>query len=166
MRFIILMYSVIALTLIIVVSCNNSSLTPTESTTTAFPYETSLEEAERVLGVEIPSPAYLPQGYEIQRITIEDESLVVFTISNDSGDYMELSMHWNIIPFKPSPNSTSVDVNGTTGYLSTEDESNHICWNYWDDDIDKYDEGLFIMELSANKGLPIEELLLVVRSVY
>ena len=158
-------FSIIVLVLIASVSCDGGSSSITENASTEFPREASLEEASEVLGVEVPSPTYLPIGYEIRRIIIEDDSLVLFVISDESDHYIELKMHWNIIPLKLFPNATRVEINGDTGCLLEGDDSNDICWNYWKADVDKYKEGLFVVKLTACKEIPIEELLLIARSI-
>lgn len=154
-----------ALLVMLAVSCGGNSEAPGEGSG-VFPRDVSLEEAGEVLGIDIPYPHYLPEGYEIQRVVLKNSGCVSLMISNGEGSEIRLDVSWQWeerIPFKAEP--PTVDINGpcaSSGSLFEGDDKNRITWNW---SPERYRPGLGILTLSASKDLPIAELILVARSV-
>src|SRR3972149_3173712 len=76
-----------------------------------LPIKDSLKEAGVALGIEIPWPHYLPEGYEIKNVFVNDNSGATLLISNNEKKLIELEVMWRpegIIPYR-------IDINGPTG---------------------------------------------------
>ena len=142
---------IIALVMVSGISCH------CEDNSMVFPRETSLKEAGKVLGVEIPRPAYLPEGYKTKEVILQDKGTVLLKIRNEDDYEIELRVDWGIVPVR-GLEKPKVDINGTTGYLF---DDNKIMWNLQP----ATDKGVFVLTLSAGKGLPTAELLLTAKSV-
>ena len=145
------------------ISCRGNSEKPGDGSG-VFPREASIEEAGEVLGIDIPRPQYLPEGYEIQKVVLTNRTNVSLTISGAEDSEIQLNVHWKPeggIPFKPVP--PTVDINGpNSGSLSEGEDKNEITWNWA---TERHRPGLGILTLSASKDIPVAELILVARSV-
>ncbi len=127
--------------------------------------EASFKEAGKTLGIEIPRPHYLPEGYEIMYVITGDGNRATLGISNDTS-LIELEILWRpsgVIPYRVDLNAEIVEFNGHTGQLiESGDTKIGIVWNWFPE---RYKPGLIIMELFAPKDIPVEELALIAGSV-
>ncbi len=151
----------------------------------------TLEEAGSIMGVSVPVPAYLPEGYGIREIYLQpmmsgppgvmilisdretEKKLVTHTDAAGTRQQYELrcrmtmSIRWDsdgflIPPAKAPVPKRGVKVNESDGLLMIEDDTNNLWWT-WRPDPD--DEGLFELKISANKDIPEEELVKIAESV-
>jgi len=145
--------------------------------------KTTLEDASTIIGTTIPVPDYLPIDYEIQEVYIED-STVILLISDEKIEKelathtdaagtrqrheFQLKMRMNIrwyndqfpIPFGKAPYE-KVMINENRGFVMGQDDRNIIWWRCSPKPLPQ----LFDFYLSANIGLPKEELARVAESV-
>jgi len=145
--------------------------------------KTTLEEASNILGAPVPVPAYLPEGYEIQEVYINERE-VTFLISDeaiertlvtgeeaedaDSQRYevkckMRLAMRW--YPEGGVPVRLPVEkvkINENRGFLQDRGDHNAL---WWDLSSEQDEEAMFEMVLAAGKGTPKEELVKVAESI-
>lgn len=155
----------VALLVMLAVSCRGNSEAPEEDPY-VWPRDVSLEEAGEEMGIDIPYPHYLPEGYEIQKVLLKSIGYVSLMISNGEGSEIQLDVTWyweDKIPFKVQPPTVDINSPGSSsGSLFEGDDKNGITWNW---SPERYRPGLGILTLSASKDLPIAELILVARSV-
>jgi len=146
----------------------------------------SLEEASHILGAPVPQPAYLPEGYKIQEIYVQDNSLR-FLISDKeiekrlitSGDaagkrdsyafecQMEMAIKWY-----PEGKAGGMDVpgesveigEGNKGILADREQHVELGWLLPPQSTPKQ-PGQYEILLSAGKRTTADELLKVARSV-
>lgn len=153
---------IIALVMASGISCHRNSTT-LENNSTVFPRESSFKEASEVIGVEIPKPAYLPEGYEIEKTVLKSERAVSLMITNRGGSKMDLDIAYGGLPVRGLGGLAGyieIDIDGTQGYFSEGEDKNRIDWNLFPPD-----NGLFVLKLSADKDIPTGELLLIAESV-
>jgi len=147
-----------------------------------FIQKTTLEEAAKIVGITIPVPAYLPDGYEIQEVYVQDRSVRLFisdrqiekrlvTHSDAAGTRqryeiqtkMEMSVSWSpdfMIPVRLP--EEKVDIKDTPGYLMEMETHKRLLWNW----LPSSDElGTFEIGLEANREISKEELVKVAGSV-
>ena len=126
----------------------------------------SLKEAGETLGIEIPRPHYLPEGYEIKNVFVSDNSGATLLISNNEKKLIELEVMWRpegIIPYRIHINGPTVKFDGFTGQLIESGETKiGVVWNWYPE---RYKPGLIILKLSAPKDMPEEELTSIAGSV-
>ena len=131
--------------------------------------EVSLDEASDILGVNFPVPNYLPQGYEIRKVYLE-ENIVTLVISGEQvSTYlqwgMKISIVWNNgqtfetieLPFE----RIEIDDN-ITGFIMQRETVNELWWEW---SPDPGDEGWFEFMISAEKAITKEEMVKVARSM-
>lgn len=149
----------------------------------------TLEEASSIIGMAIPLPIYLPEGYGIREIYLQpmmsgpprvillisdretEKKLVTHTDAAGTRQRYELrcritmSIRWDsdgfLIPPAKVP-GTSVEINESWGKIMRQDDSNELWWT-WRPNPD--DEGLFELVISANKDVPEEGLVKIAESV-
>jgi len=149
--------------------------------------KTTLAEASSIMGVNVPVPTYLPEGYEVQEIYVEGSTIVRLLISDRETEKklvmhtdragtrqryelrcrMTMRIRWDndghlIPPAKAPVPKRGVKINASDGLIMVEDDTNDLWWT-WRPDPD--DEGLFELEISANKDIPEEELVKIAESV-
>ena len=151
----------------------------------------TLEEADSIIGIAVPVPTYLTEGYEIREIYLQpmmsgppgviilisdretEKKLVTHTDAAGTRQQYELRcritmrIRWDsdghlIPPAKAPVPKRGVKINASDGLIMVEDDTNDLWWT-WRPDPD--DEGLFELEISANKDIPEEELVRVAESV-
>lgn len=137
----------------------------------------SLEEAADIIGVGVPVPTYLPAGFEIQEVYIQDSYEVKLIISDQEvedkklvspGHYgvqckMALIVRW-LSPDAPDikiPDGR-VEFNGSAGWFVEHADRNTLCWNLYET---VPPEGFFELVLVAIKEIPKRELVKVAASV-
>ena len=154
----IMMVLVMVLMMVIIISCASNE--------DDSRVKESLIEAGEVLGIEIPWPHYLPEGYEIKNVILKSNDTASLMISNGKDKLIELNILWRpegIIPYRIDLNAPTVEFNGITGQLiESGDTKIGVVWNWYPE---RYQPGLIILELFAPKDLPVEELVLIAGSV-
>lgn len=173
-----LMVTLLAVTL---TGCQLWSATFT-STLELTAQKTTLEEASETIGVTLPVPTYLPEGYEIQEVYVED-STVRLLISDKETEKklvthtdaagtrqryefrcrMTMSISWFSemgIPIRLPVKQ--VKINESTGFLQDRSDHNALWWNWYPN---PGEPGMFELVISANKEIPEEELVKVAESV-
>ena len=156
--------SIIIMALIIVVGllgCHEPVIS--ESNSQKFPYETSHEEASEVLGIEVPNPVYLPEGYSIRKFLLDSYNSVSFRISDGNACEVILNIRWRENGLFPARfDAPKVYINDIEGYFLGETDSNTIWWN-WRPNQDE--PGIFVIELKSCKELPTAELIFIAESI-
>jgi len=145
--------------------------------------KTTLEEAGNILGVPIPVPAYLPEGYEIRETYINDRE-VTLLISDEAIERklvtgeeamgagpqrydvkckMRLVMRW--YPGGGVPVRLPVEkvhINESWGFLQDKGDHNALWWDWFPE---QGNSAMFEIVLAAGKGIPKEELVKVAESI-
>lgn len=144
--------------------------------------KTTLQEASSIIGVTVPLPSYLPEGYEVREIYVED-STVRLLISDKETEKklvthtdaagtrqryefrcrMTMSISWFSemgIPIRLPVKQ--VKINESTGFLQDRSDHNALWWNWYPN---PGEPGMFELVISANKEIPEEELVKVAESV-
>ena len=133
-----------------------------------FP-EVSLDEASDILGVNIPVPNYLPEGYEIRKVYLE-ENIVTLVISGEQvGTDLQWGIKMNVVwnnsqvfePIKLPFERIEIDDN-ITGFIMQRETVNELWWEWFPD---PGDEGWFEFMISAEKAITEEEMVKVARSM-
>lgn len=128
-----------------------------------FPREASFEEAGEVLGIDIPNPSYLTEGYTIRKFLLDSNNSVSFSISAENDCEIILNIRWRENGLFPARfDAPTVYINDIEGYFLGEDDSNAIWWN-WQPNQDE--PGIFVIELKSCKELPTAELILIAESI-
>jgi len=159
--------------------CSSAFTSPLEPST----QKTTLEEAGNILGVPIPVPAYLPEGYEIRETYINDRE-VTLLISDEaiertlvtgedtevSGSQrydvkckMRLVVRWypeGGVPVRLPVEK--VQINESWGFLQDRGDHNAL---WWDLSPEQDKPAMFEMVLATGKGIPKEELVKVAESI-
>ena len=131
--------------------------------------DVSLDEASDILGVNIPMPTYLPKGYEIRKVYLE-ENIVTLIISGEQvgADLqwgMKINVAWNStqvfepieLPFERIEIDESI-----TGYIIQRETVNELWWEWFPR---SGDDGWFEFMMSAEKAITEEEMLKVARGM-
>jgi hypothetical protein len=159
--------------------CSSTFTSPLEPST----QKTTMEEAGNILGVPLPVPAYLPEGYEIQDTYINERE-VTLLISDETIERklvaegeamgtvsqryevkckMRLVMRWypeGGVPVRLPVEK--VQINESWGFL--QDRGNHNAL-WWDLFSEQGEEAMFEMVLAAGKGITKDELVKVAESI-
>jgi hypothetical protein len=126
----------------------------------------ALKNAGERLGIEIPVPHYLPEGYRIVNVLTSENSSATLLISNNEKQLMELEVMWRpagSVPYRIDLNSPTVEFDGTTGQLIESGETEiGIVWNWYPE---RYEPGLLVITLTAPKEFPVRELTSIAASV-
>ena len=131
--------------------------------------EVSLDEASDILGVNIPALTYLPKGYEIRKVYLE-ENIVTLIISGEQvgADLqwgMKISIVWNSSQiFEPMelPFARIEIDDDTTGFIMQRETVNELWWEW---PPDPKDEGWFEFMISAEKAITAEEMVKVAKGM-
>jgi len=131
--------------------------------------EVSLDEASDILGVNVPMPNYLPKGYEIRKVYLE-ENIVTLVVSGEQvgADLqwgMKIDVIWNSsqvfepieLPFERIEIDDSI-----TGFIIQRETVNELWWEWFPD---PGDEGWFEFMISAEKAITREEMVKVARGM-
>jgi len=144
----------------------------------------SLEEAGSILGVAVPVPTYLPEGYKIQETYLIGEREVTVLISDDAIEknlvgtntsgvltpqrYDVRSKMRMIIRWSPEGGGPiklpveKVQINESWGFLQGRGDHRALWWD-WFPEPDK--PAMFELVLAASKRISKEELVKVAESV-
>jgi hypothetical protein len=126
----------------------------------------ALKNAGERLGIVIPIPHYLPDGYRIVNVMTSDNSSATLLISNNEKQLIELEVMWRptgLVPYRIDLDSPTVKFDGTTGQLIESGETKIVVvWNWYPE---RYKPGLLVITLTAPKGLPVPELASIAASV-
>lgn len=103
--------------------------------------KTTLEETGNIIGLTVPTPTYLPKGYEIQEVYIKDtgdstEWIVVLLISDDGIEWkgteyqcnMRLTVYWHDAGGLKMPWAERVQIGDSYGMLEKEKDHNDLSW--------------------------------------
>jgi hypothetical protein len=123
-----------------------------------------IEEAEKQMGIEIPLPQYLPEGYEIKDVVPENANSVLLLFNCNASGFIELRINWKpdgVPPARMPPGWQSVTINGSAGYLLVGDK-NTLAWTWVPE---RYKPGIFTPTIETSKDIPVSELLLVAGSL-
>ena len=129
----------------------------------------SIDEASDILGVNVPVPTYLPEGYQIRNVYLE-ENIVTLVISGEQvGADLQWGMKINIVwnnshTFEPIelPFERIVINDSITGFIMQREIVNELWWEW---SPDPWDEGWFEFMISAEKAITEEEMVKVARSM-
>jgi len=147
-----------------------------------YAQKTTLDEAGKIIGITLPVPAYLPEGYQIQEIYVQDRSVTLLisdapiekklvTHTDAAGtvqryelqEKMEMSVRWyseNGIPVRLP--GEKVTINESYGFLEDSDDYNNLWWDWYPV---SGKPGMFELVLSASKGISKNELVKIAGSV-
>lgn len=169
MRKIVPLYSAAIVALLIVTALSACQQKPAE------PRQVSVEEASRLLGVNVPVPTYLPSDYKIQEVFIW-ENTVTLLISDEEIDYklededlqwkVKLNMTWyskGQVGGLKLPGEW-VNIGETRGVIIERETANELWW-IWPEDTNPEKPGQFEFRLSAIKGISKAELIRIAESV-
>lgn len=142
----------------------------------------TLEEAAKIMGITVPMPDYLPEGFEIQEVYVQNRSarllisdgpieknLVTHTDAAGTRQRyevqskIEMSVSWSpefMIPVRLP--EEKVDIKGSPGYLLEVENHKRLVWN-WFPDPDSL--GVFELGIEVGKGISKEELVKIAESV-
>lgn len=131
--------------------------------------KTTLEEAGNIIGLTVPMPTYLPEGYEVQEVYIKDtgnstEWIIVLLISDEEIEWigdeyqcqMRITVYWHDAGGLKMPWAERVEIGDSYGMLEKEKDHNDLSW------IIRPGRKLV---LSASKNISKEELVKVAESV-
>ena len=131
--------------------------------------EVSLDEASDILGISVPVPTYLPKGYEVRNVYLE-ENIVTLIISGEQVGVdlqwgMKIDIIWNNsqvfepieLPFKRIRIDDSI-----TGFIMQRGTVNELWWEWFPD---PGDGGWFEFMISAEKAITKEEMVKVARGI-
>jgi len=148
----------------------------------------TLEEASKIMGVTVPVPTYLPEGYEIQEVYVTGEHEVTLLISDeviekklvgkqvvtdvgtvvtpqryDAKCKMRMIIRW--YPEGGAPIKLPVEkvkINENWGFLQGRGNHNALWWDWCPT---SGEPEMFELVLAANKRISKEELAKVAKSV-
>ena len=148
----------------------------------------TLEEASKIMGVTVPVPTYLPEGYEIQEVYVTSEHEVTLLISDeviekklvgkqvvtDVGTVvtpqrydvkckMRMIMRWSPeggVPIKLPVEKVRID--GSWGFLQDRGDHRALWWEWFPE---PGKPAMFELVLAASKKISKEELVKVAESV-
>jgi hypothetical protein len=131
--------------------------------------KTTLEEAGNIIGLTVPTPTYLPEGYEVREVYIKDtrdstEWIVVLLISDGGIEWkgaeyqcnMRLTVYWRDVGGLKMPWAERVQIGDNYGMLEKEEDHNDFSWII--------QPGRKLV-LSAGKGVPTEEMINIADSI-
>jgi hypothetical protein len=131
--------------------------------------KTTLEEAGNIIGLTVPMPTYLPEGYEVQEVYIKDtgnstEWIVALLISDGEIEWigneyqcqMRITVYWRDVGGLKMPWAERVKIGDGYGMLEKEKDHNDLSW------IIRPGRKLV---LSAGKDIPTKELTKIAESV-
>ena len=159
----------LAAILILPVGCTKEVETTTQSVQTTsvqtFPRETTLAEAQRVIGVDIPTPRYLPDGYSQSVVTLVNQSAVSIGYRASAGGEISLRIQWDpagLPAYKIGLNEPTLALKGNTAQLIDTANSYRAFWNWT---TDRHPKSLFGVRLTVPKELGEAELTLIANSI-
>jgi len=180
MKKLIVRCAVVLAVILLAVTSSGCSLQATERAT-PLGQRTTLEEASDMMGVNVPAPTYLPEGYKIQEVYIKERGdntvdRVVLLISDE-----EIEWHGNEYQYKIRMRTTCGFVIGLKmpwarqvkigkiggrevwGHLVDKEGDYNELWYQWQPDSHGWDEWFEIV-ISASKDILEEELIKVAES--
>jgi hypothetical protein len=170
----------VALLLVIsLIGCSATTFTePLELTA----QKATLEEASSIIGVTVPVPTYLPEGYEIQEVYLDDSTARLFisdeeiekklvTHTDAAGTRqryevqckMEMSVRW--YPEGGAPIKLPVEkvqVNEKRGFLQDRGDHRALWWDWFPE---PGKPAMFELVLAASKRISKEDLVKIAESV-
>ena len=131
--------------------------------------EVSIDEASDILGVAVPVPTYLPEGYVVRKVYLEENIMTLII----SGEQVRADLQWgmkiNVIwnssevfePIKLPFNRIEIDDN-ISGFIMQREIVNELWWEW---SPDSGNEGWFEFLICAEKSITKEEMVKVARSM-
>jgi hypothetical protein len=154
---------------VILTGCQPQSATFTDTLDLNDYQRTTLEEAGNIIGLTVPTPTYLPEGYEVREVYIKDtgdstEWIIVLIISDDGIEWkgmeyqckMRFIVYWHDAGGLKMPWAERVQIGDSYGMLEKEKDHNDLSWII--------QPGRKLM-LSAGKDIPARELTKIAESV-
>jgi hypothetical protein len=134
-----------------------------DSKNNQYPYETSFSKAEKHIGVEIPEPDYLPEGYEMDKILLRSKNIVSLFYISSRDEELELKiMCERIIPWKVDEEAPTVKIGDNLAQLLEYEDNNRIVWNWFPD---TQVTSLYVISLYYPKDLPFTEIVKIADSL-
>lgn len=133
------------------------------------PIETTLNEVSNVLGIEIPTPTYLPEGIKIQKVYFEEN---IVTLIANSGDIdsnqqstIRINITWNIDqipkPMKLSSSRVVIDSN-ITGLMIYSCDLKELRWSWFPN---QGDNSWYSFVIIAENSIADEEIIKIARGM-
>jgi len=167
------------LLVILALVSSSSGCQPGEQT--SLGWRTTVEDAGKRIGVDIPAPSYLPEGYEIKEVYIEERNhgsndSVILLISDEEvvwldDDYqckIRMSIDYGTLVGLKMPWARDVMLGeiagyGVVGHLVEDEEGHNSIWYQWYPD-PHGQEGGFEIIISTAVVIPEEELIKIAES--
>lgn len=155
--------------LVVAAGCTKEVETTTESLETTsvqtFPRETTLAEAQAIIGVEIPRPHYLPDGYTQSMVTLVNESAVSIAYRAPAKGEISLRIQWDpagLPAYKIDVSEPTLALKDKTAQLIDTGNDYRAVWNWI---TDRYPKSLFGVRLTVPKELGETELTMIANSI-
>ena len=159
----------LAAILIVPVGCTKEVETTTEPLETTsvqtFPKEATLAEAQAIIGVEIPTPHYLPDGYSQSMVTLVNEIAVSIAYRAPAKGGISLRIQWDpagLPAYRIDLSQPTLELKNTTAQLEKTANNTRATWNWIPE---RYPKSLFGFELTAPKELTVSELIQLGNSI-
>ena len=133
--------------------------------TEVFPRRGSIVEAEKVLGVSIPTPHYAARGYSLKSVTLENNSAVSLSYGAKNESEILLRINWvseGFPPYRVDMSRPTVQLKVGPAALMQDGDRNSLAWNWIPD---RYPDSLFVFQLSCPNTLPVSEVILIADSI-
>ena len=148
---------------------------------TSLGQSTNIKDASNLIGVKIPEPAYLPEGYEIQEVYVKKRGnntvdKIVLLISDEEIEWhgdeyqckMEIWITYGIVIGLKMPWARGVKIGEIGereiwGHLLDKEVDYYELWYQWQPDSHEWNEWFEIV-ISAGKEILPEELVKVAKS--
>ena len=128
--------------------------------------EDILQPANEALGIEIPWPHYLPEGYTMKNVMVSDNTSATLFISNDDKNSITLEIVWKqtgVIPYKIDVNRPTLEINGLLGQLLEDEKGeNGVIWNWYPE---RYEPGLIVLKLFVPAEITVNDLKMIAESI-
>jgi hypothetical protein len=162
-------------------SCHPNTSEDNTTEYTSLGWRTTIEDASERIGINVPAPTYLPEGYEIKEVYIKERNHdtvdhVVLLISDEDiiwqGDEYQCKTKIEIIyGFMPGLKIEygkfvkigEKGVQEVWGYLLGEEDDNYQLWYQWNP-VSRGQADFFTMAITAYTGISEEELLKIAES--
>jgi hypothetical protein len=179
-RLLLITFSAIAV-MVFGLSCHPN--TPEDNTTeyTSLGWRTTVEDASERIGIDVPAPAYIPEGYEIKEVYIKERNhatvdKIVILISDEEiiwqGDEYQckirISIEYGSLIGLKIEEGKSIKIGEVRewevwGYLLGEEGDHYQLWYQWNPGSRGQAE-IFEMAITAYTVISEEELLKIAES--
>ncbi|MBL7166899.1 MAG: hypothetical protein ISS55_10530 [Dehalococcoidales bacterium] len=144
-----------------VVSCKPAEMNGQPGTGPSPDDRLTVEEASRIIGLPVPAPTYLPEGYEISSVKLEthgppDMWDVTIAIGSSSAEPVTLEANWFSMGMKLPPEVERVTIGDNSAAVFRRTGHVELLW---------IDSASREMNLTGNEELAFEELVRIAESV-